>query len=150
LYNSLVLANIGSQDNVFCGDSLFHWDIGTARCDFPGGSAQDLFNSGRKLLALPDDTRIWTGHDYPPKTRTVPVPWMTVRDHKAQNKHLKGNITEEVFVALRKERDSGLGEPKLLHQALQMNIRAGKMPSPTGTGGHRLIHLPLKHRGLGW
>lgn len=75
---------------------------------------------------------------------------MTVRDHKTQNKHLNESITEEVFVALRKERDSGLGEPKLLHQSLQVNIRAGKLPIPTGAGGHRMLHLPLKHSGLEW
>lgn len=99
---------------------------------------------------MPDHTRIWTGHDYPPKTRDFPVPWMTVQDHKTQNKHLNENITKEVFVALRKERDSGLGEPRLLHQSLQVNIRAGKLPIPTGTGGHRMLRLPLKHNGPGW
>ncbi|KAK7423695.1 hypothetical protein QQX98_000885 [Neonectria punicea] len=136
-------------DNVFCGDSLFHADIGTARCDFPGGSAINLFNSGRRLLRLPDHVKIWTGHDYPPDNRSGPVPWMTVQDHKKQNKHLKDGITEEEFVALRSERDATLAEPRLVHQSLQMNIRAGRLPRPS-EGGHRLLHVPLKQKGVEW
>ncbi|KAJ6190396.1 hypothetical protein N7519_000417 [Penicillium mononematosum] len=112
-------------DNLFCGDSLFHVDIGTARCDFPGGNANDLFRSGRKLLSLSDHVKIWTGHDYPPQDGVTPC------------------LGEEEFVALRKERDAGLAEPKLLHQSLQINIRAGRLPSPTKFG-QRLLHLPLK------
>ncbi|KAJ5459223.1 hypothetical protein N7530_011167 [Penicillium desertorum] len=130
-------------DNLFCGDSLFHVDIGTARCDFPGGDANDLFRSGRKILSLSDNVKIWTGHDYPPQGRSDPVPWMSVQDHKKLNKHFKDGINEEEFVALRKERDAGLAEPKLLHQSLQINIRAGRLPSPTKFG-QRLLHLPLK------
>ncbi|KAE8149499.1 beta-lactamase-like protein [Aspergillus avenaceus] len=136
-------------DNVFCGDSLFHADIGTARCDFPGGSASNLYQSGRRLLGLSDNVKIWTGHDYPPEGRSVPVPYMSVRDHKEQNKHLKDGITEEEFVALRKERDAKLGEPRLLHQSLQVNIRAGQLPIPTAAG-HRMLHLPLKLNGVTW
>ncbi|BDD61145.1 hypothetical protein MPDQ_007826 [Monascus purpureus] len=136
-------------DNVFCGDSLFHPDIGTARCDFPGGSARDLFISGRKLLSLPGHVKIWTGHDYPPDGRDAPVPWMTVQDHRILNKFLKDNVGEEEFVALRKERDSQLGEPRLLHQSLQVNIRAGRLPKPT-EGGFRFLHLPLKLKGVKW
>ncbi|KAB2573653.1 metallo-beta-lactamase domain protein [Lasiodiplodia theobromae] len=133
-------------DNVFCGDSIFHVDIGTARCDFPGGSADDLFRSGKKLLSLPDHVKIWTGHDYPPDGRTDPVPWMSVRDHRAQNKHLKDGVTHEAFVAQRKERDAQLAAPRLLHQSLQVNIRAGHPPEPTESG-HRFLHLPLKLQG---
>ncbi|ETI24238.1 hypothetical protein G647_03607 [Cladophialophora carrionii CBS 160.54] len=136
-------------NNVFCGDSIFHADIGTARCDFPGGSSTDLFASGRKLLALPDEVKIWTGHDYPPEGRDAPVPWMTVRQHKQRNKHLREGVTEQEFVALRDERDAKLGEPRLLHQSLQMNIRAGRLPKPT-TSGPAMLHLPLKVRGLRW
>lgn len=136
-------------DNVFCGDSVFHTDIGTARCDFPGGSANNLWNSARKLLGLPDHTKIWTGHDYPPDGRGEPVPFMSVKDHKDQNKHLKNGISEEDFVALRKERDATLGEPRLLHQSLQINIRAGRLPEPT-EAGQRLVHVPLKLEGVEW
>jgi glyoxylase-like metal-dependent hydrolase (beta-lactamase superfamily II) len=121
-------------------------DIGTARCDFPGGDANDLFRSGRKILSLSDNVKIWTGHDYPPQGRSDPVPWMSVQDHKKLNKHFKDGINEEEFVALRKERDAGLAEPKLLHQSLQINIRAGRLPSPTKFG-QRLLHLPLKLTG---
>ncbi|CAG8211347.1 unnamed protein product [Penicillium olsonii] len=130
-------------DNVFCGDSLFHADIGTARCDFPGGDAKDLFQSGRKLLSLPGHVKIWTGHDYPPAGRSEPVPWMSVHDHRELNKHLKEGITEDEFVAMRQERDAGLAAPKLLHQSLQINIRAGRLPAPT-EAGQRLLHVPLK------
>ncbi|GFF43298.1 probable metallo-hydrolase BURPS1710b_2304 [Aspergillus lentulus] len=136
-------------DNIFCGDLIFHSDIGTARCDFPGGSARSLYQSGRKVLDLPDHVRIWTGHDYPPEERKEPVPSLSVQDHRRQNKHLKNGVTEEEFVALRKERDSKLAEPRLLHQSLQMNIRAGRLPTPTESG-QQLLHLPLKLKGLTW
>ncbi|TEA14579.1 Glyoxylase B2 [Colletotrichum sidae] len=136
-------------DNVFCGDSLFHVDIGTARCDFPGGSASNLYRSGRRLLSLPGHVKIWTGHDYPPDGRTDPVPWTTVQDHRAHNKHLKDGIAEDEFVALRKARDANLGEPRLLHQSLQTNIRGGQLPEPTASG-HRMLRVPLKLGGLSW
>jgi glyoxylase-like metal-dependent hydrolase (beta-lactamase superfamily II) len=124
-------------------------DIGTARCDFPGGDANDLYQSGRKLLSFPDHFKIWTGHDYPPDGRSGPMPWVSVADHKKLNKHLKETITEEEFVTLRKERDALLAAPKLLHQSLQVNIRAGHLPEPTRFG-HRLLHVPLKLTGEGW
>ncbi|KAM6513619.1 hypothetical protein FALCPG4_016003 [Fusarium falciforme] len=84
-------------DNVFCGDSIFHADIGTARCDFPGGSANDLYNSGRKLLAFPGHVKIWTGHDYPPPERGAPAPYMTVQQHREQNKHLKDGVQRSLL-----------------------------------------------------
>ncbi|KAK3493036.1 beta-lactamase-like protein [Neurospora hispaniola] len=133
-------------NNVFCGDSLFNADIGTARCDFPGGSAQDLYHSGRKLLqSLPDETKIWTGHDYPPEDRKEPVPCLTVKEHRERNKHLRDGITEEEFVKAREERDRNLAAPRLLHQSLQVNIRAGKLPGENESG-LRLLHLPVKIR----
>ncbi|KAH7412774.1 metallo-beta-lactamase domain protein [Cadophora sp. MPI-SDFR-AT-0126] len=134
-------------DNVFCGDSIFHADIGSARCDFPGGSAHDLFRSGRRLLALPSTVKIWTGHDYPPNDRTTPMAFMTVQDHRKQNKHLSDSVTEEDFVHLRKERDATLGEPRLLHQSLQINIRGGRPPKPTALGDS-FLHLPMKLKGV--
>lgn len=124
-------------------------DIGTARCDFPGGDAKDLFQSGRRLLSLPNHVKIWTGHDYPSGGRTEPVPWMTVQDHKQLNRHLKDGVSEEEFVTLRKERDAALAAPKLLHQSLQINIRAGRLPAPANSG-FRLLHLPLKLSGETW
>jgi glyoxylase-like metal-dependent hydrolase (beta-lactamase superfamily II) len=136
-------------DNVFCGDSLFHADIGTARCDFPGGSADNLFDSGRSLLELPSHVKIWAGHDYPPNERDVAVPYMTVQEHKELNKHVQDGVTKEEFVSVRNKRDSSLGAPRLLHQSLQFNIRAGRLPKPT-EGGYRLLHLPLKLGDLKW
>ncbi|KAL4916772.1 beta-lactamase-like protein [Aspergillus aurantiobrunneus] len=136
--------HVGYQigDNVFCGDSVFHADIGTARCDFPGGSARDMFNSGRRLLGLEDEVKIWTGHDYPPQDRR-PSPYMSVRQHRQHNKHLMDGATLEHYVKMRGERDASMSEPKLLHPSLQMNIRAGRLPEPASSG-YRLLHLPLK------
>ncbi|RYN46041.1 hypothetical protein AA0119_g12617 [Alternaria tenuissima] len=136
--------------NVFCGDSIFHADIGTARCDFPGGSAKSLYASARKLLELPDDVKVWTGHDYPAcPERCEAVPWMTVRDHKEKNKHLANDAEEDDFLTLRKERDASLAAPKLLHPSLQINIRAGRLPQPT-SGDQRLMHLPIRISGTTW
>ncbi|PNP38554.1 hypothetical protein TGAMA5MH_09635 [Trichoderma gamsii] len=136
-------------DNVFCGDSVFHADIGSARCDFPGGSSESLYSSGRKLLSLPDNVKIWTGHDYPPKDGRSPQAYMTVHDHREQNKHLKDGITAEEFVAMRNERDAGLSAPRMLHQSLQINIRGGRLPSPT-PDGHRMLRLPLDIKAAEW
>ena len=108
------------------------------------------FNSASRLLALPDDTKIWTGHDYPPAAegRTEPLPYCTVAEQKQNNKHFKTGTTEDSFVQWRNERDASLGEPKLLHHALQFNIRAGHLPTPAGTpNGDRLLHVPLKVEG---
>ncbi|KAJ5759244.1 hypothetical protein N7520_006400 [Penicillium odoratum] len=141
--------NMVTQDNVFCGDSLFHVDIGTARCDFPGGDAKDLFQSSRKLLSLDGHVKIWPGHDYPPEGRDSPIPWMSVADHRKQNKHVGDVVSEKEFVSLRRERDAKLNAPRLLHQSLQVNIRAGQLPKPLKSG-HRMLHLPLKLDGLEW
>ncbi|KAI8184899.1 zinc-binding dehydrogenase [Colletotrichum sp. SAR 10_65] len=131
--------------NVFAGDSLFNHDVGSARCDFPGGNARDLFASVRKLLDLPEDTKVWTGHDYPPEGRG-PVAATAVGKQKTDNKHLGNGVKEEEFVKWREGRDSGLGEPRLMHWALQINIRAGDMPKPTKSGD-RLLHVPVKMQG---
>ncbi|KFA72037.1 hypothetical protein S40288_02276 [Stachybotrys chartarum IBT 40288] len=131
---------IGS--NVFVGDSIFQVDIGSARADFPGGSAETLYNSGRKLLALPDDTKIWVGHDYPPEGRNAPLPFVTVKKQREQNKHLKDGTVKEEFVEMRSKRDKTLAPPRLIHLALQMNIRAGRLPPPTASG-LRVLQLPL-------
>lgn len=138
---------VGSD--VFCGDSLFHVDVGTARTDFPGGSANDLWNSAQKLLSLPNDTKIWTGHDYPPEGRGEPVPFMTVREHREQNKHVRSGMTEEKFVEVRKERDTKLTAPRLLHQSLQINVRGGRLPE-MDDGGRRMMRVPLKLEVQSW
>ncbi|KAL5603778.1 hypothetical protein FOVSG1_006528 [Fusarium oxysporum f. sp. vasinfectum] len=131
---------IGS--NIFVGDSIFHVDIGSARTDFPGGSAEAIFNSGRKILSLPDDTKVWVGHDYPPAGRNAPVPFMTVKQQKEENKHLRDGVIEREFIEMRRKRDELLAAPRLLHPSLQINIRAGRLPAPTSSG-QRMVHLPL-------
>ncbi|GAB1316687.1 Putative metallo-beta-lactamase domain protein [Madurella fahalii] len=140
-------------DNVFCGDSLFNADVGSARCDFPGGDAHKLYNSvTAKLFSLPPNHKIYTGHDYPPAGRDRPQASMTVAQQKERNKHLKAGTSEDDFVRWRAERDSSLAEPQLIHQALQLNIRAGALPLPSTTGGEgrgsdRLLHVPVKVEG---
>ncbi|KAG9251620.1 beta-lactamase-like protein [Emericellopsis atlantica] len=129
--------------NVFVGDSIFHVDIGSARADFPGGSAEAVYNSGRKLLALPDETKVWVGHDYPPDGRRAPVPFVTVKQHREENKHLKDGTHEAEFVETRRKRDATLAAPRLIHPSLQMNIRGGRLPAPTASG-LRMVHLPLQ------
>ncbi|RAH85815.1 Metallo-hydrolase/oxidoreductase [Aspergillus japonicus CBS 114.51] len=120
-------------DNIFAGDSLFNPDIGTARCDFPGGSAESLWASGRRVLGMAPETKVWAGHDYPPAGRAV-VPFGTVEDHRRLNQHLKDGVGREEFLRVRRERDAGLGEPRLLHAALQVNVRGGRLPAPVGAG----------------
>lgn len=138
--------------NVFTGDSIFNPDLGSARCDFPEGSATDLWKSMRRLLSLPEDYKLYTGHDYPPAHRDIgdgvgqPRAFATVKEHRESNKHVKDGTTESTFVDQRNERDAGLKQPRLINQALQFNIRGGRMPSET-TAGDRLIHVPLKFLG---
>jgi glyoxylase-like metal-dependent hydrolase (beta-lactamase superfamily II) len=124
-------------DNVFCGDSLFHPSIGTARCDFPGGDASQLYASAQKLLKMPEPVRIYMGHDYLSYERDTPVPWLSVREHKEQNPWVGQAVSEQDFVAKRQERDMTLKEPKLLHESFQVNVRAGRM-----AGGKRTLHFP--------
>lgn len=137
------------EENIFTGDSIFNPDVGSARSDFPGGSATDLYKSARTLLNSPEHYRLYTGHDYPPSERSVNEkgekfkPYTTVREQNDENKHVKAGVEEETFVKWRAERDATLGEPRLLHQALQFNIRGGRLPRMT-EGGDRLLHVPLK------
>jgi glyoxylase-like metal-dependent hydrolase (beta-lactamase superfamily II) len=127
--------------NVFAGDSIFNPDIGSARCDFPGGSAADLFASTKKLLSMPGEYKLYTGHDYPDGRDALS--YTTVAVQRETNKYVKNGTNEEDFVKWRRERDSGLGEPKLLHQALQTNIRAGRLPAKN-KDGLRLFSVPIK------
>ena len=133
--------------NVFCGDSLFHPDVGTARTDFPGGSARALWSSAQKLLSLPGETRIWAGHDYPPEGGREPVAGMTVRQHREGNGHVGGGRGEEEFVEVRTRRDGALGTPRLLHQSLQVNVRGGRLPEADGDG-RRMLRVPLRLHGV--
>ncbi|KAI9095852.1 beta-lactamase-like protein [Phlyctochytrium arcticum] len=130
-------------DSVFVGDSLFMPDTGTARADFPGGSAGDLYSAAQRLLSLPAHFKIYVGHDYPPSPRTEPQCVATVAEHKDHNKYLKMGTDREQFLKLRNERDSKLGAPRLLHPSLQVNLRAGHLPEPDKEG-RRFLKLPVR------
>ncbi len=117
---------------VFIGDTLFAPDVGTARCDFPGGDAHRLWASIQRLLALPDDTRLCLAHDYPPGGRE-PRSSVTVREMRARNVHVAG-CDEDAFMALRAARDATLAAPQLLYPSLQVNIRAGNLPEAEENG----------------
>ncbi len=129
-------------DAVFVGDTLFMPDYGTARSDFPGGSAAALYASIRKILALPGDTRMFVGHDYLPEGRSD-FHWETsVAEQNKANIHIHAGVSEADFVALRQGRDATLEAPLLILPSLQVNIRAGAMP-PASPGGHTYLRLPL-------
>ncbi len=121
-------------DAAFVGDTLFMPDFGTARCDFPGGSAATLYHSIEKILALPDATRIFVGHDYKAPGREDFAWETTVAAQKAGNVHIGGARPEAEFVAMREARDKTLGMPKLIVPSLQVNMRAGQMPPPEEDG----------------
>ena len=123
----------GGADAVFVGDTLFMPERGTARCDFPGGSAPTLFRSVRRLLALPEATRIFVCHDYPGPGES-PRCEATVGEHRRSNIHVRDGITEEDFVTRRTERDQTLALPALMLPAVQVNIRAGQLPVAESNG----------------
>lgn len=130
-------------DAVFVGDTLFMPDFGTARCDFPGGDARILYRSIQRILALPEATRVFVGHDYLPKGGRTEFAWeTTVGEEKASNIHVGGGRSEDDFVAMREARDATLPAPGLILPALQVNIRAGALP-PAGDDGRRFLKLPL-------
>ena len=130
-------------DSVFVGDTIFMPDDGTARTDFPGGDARQLYRSIDKLLSLPPDTRLFMCHDYKAPGRDK-IAWeTTVADEQANNVHIGKGITEDDYVAMREERDSTLCAPKLLLPAIQVNIRAGRMPPPE-ENGVRYLKIPVK------
>lgn len=128
-------------DAVFVGDSLFQPDAGTARCDFPGGSAAELYDSVHRLYALPDETRVFTLHDYQPGGRELRFE-STIGEQRRSNVHLAEGVSREAFVALRKELEQGKELPTLILPALQVNIRAGRLPEPEA-GGRRYLKLPI-------
>lgn len=120
-------------DAVFVGDTLFPPDVGTARCDFPGGDARQLYQSVRRLLALPAGTRLFMCHDYPTHARPVQVA-STVAQEATHNIHVHDGVSEEAFVAMRTARDATLAMPVLILPAVQVNIRAGAFPPPESNG----------------
>ena len=135
------------EDSVFVGDTLFMPDVGTARADFPGGDVHALYRSIRKLLALPQDTKMFVCHDYPPESRT-PQWQTTVREQRASNIHVHDGITEEAFVAMRTAKDATLGMPTLILPAIQVNVRAGDLPPPEDNG-IRYLKIPVNTLGGG-
>jgi len=125
----------------FIGDSLFMADSGTARCDFPGGDAGLLFDSIRKIFALPDETILCMCHDYPPEGRSVRFA-VTVKEQKDGNIHVGGGTSKEDFVSIRKTRDDTLDLPALIVPSIQVNIRAGRLPRPEDNG-ISYVKIPL-------
>ena len=126
---------------VFVGDTLFMPDVGTARADFPGGDAHQLYGSIQRILQLPPDTVMYVCHDYPPASREAR--WQTtVAEQRAHNIHVGGGIGEDAFVAMRKARDATLDMPTLILPAIQINVRAGQLPPPDDNG-IAYLRIPL-------
>ena len=129
-------------DAAFVGDTLFMPDFGTARCDFPGGSAETMYESVQKILSLPEETRIFVGHDYKAPGREEFAWETTVGEQKAKNIHVGGTNQREDFVRMRTERDATLAMPRLIVPSLQVNMRAGQMPEPEDDG-HVYLKVPV-------
>lgn len=130
---------------LFVGDTMFMPDFGTARTDFPGGDAATLYRSIQKILALPDETRIFVGHDYLPKGRDK-FAWETTVAEQKENVHLAGGISQDEYVKMRETRDATLKAPTLILPSLQVNIRAGALP-PESKDGHTHFVIPVNRMG---
>lgn len=128
-------------DAIFVGDTMFMPDVGSARCDFPGGDAKALYESVQKLLSYPPETRLFMCHDYPPNERVIKFE-TSVAEQKKSNIHLKDGISEADFIAMRSKRDATLEMPVLILPAVQINIRAGHMP-PKENNGISYLKIPL-------
>jgi glyoxylase-like metal-dependent hydrolase (beta-lactamase superfamily II) len=130
-------------DSVFVGDTMFMPDYGTARCDFPGGDARQLYRSIRRLMKLPDETRVFLCHDYKAPPGRTEFAWeTTMRAQRSGNVHVHEGVSEEDFVAMRTARDATLDMPNLILPSVQVNMRAGRLPEPD-TNGVRYLKLPL-------
>ncbi|HZF74803.1 MAG TPA: MBL fold metallo-hydrolase [Acetobacteraceae bacterium] len=134
----------GAMD-VFVGDTLFMHDYGTARADFPGGDARQLWHSIRRILSLPPETRLWMCHDYKAPGRDHFAWQSTVAEQRAHNPHVRDGMAEEEFVAFRTARDAKLATPALLLPSIQVNIRAGRFPEAE-ENGVRYLRIPVKGR----
>ena len=134
------------DDAVFVGDTLFMPDYGTARADFPGGDARQLYRSIKRLMALPPQTRLFMCHDYKAPGRDQFAWETTVAEERARNIHARDGISEDDFVAARNKRDEGLAAPRLLLPSIQVNIRAGRFP-PAEANGVRYLTIPVKLKG---
>jgi len=135
------MAYLVGNDAILVGDTLFMPDVGTARCDFPGGNANQMFASIHKLLAFPASVRLYVCHDYPPEGRE-PSCMTTVGEQRQSNIHVRDGIDETAFVEMRTRRDAGLGMPTLLLPAIQVNVRAGNLP-PAEDNGVTYLKIPL-------
>lgn len=135
------IATDSEKTVVFVGDTLFAPDVGTARCDFPGGDAKTLYHSIQKILALPEDTMIYLCHDYPSQGRQH-CPTTTVAAQKLGNIHIKDGINEAEFVQMRERRDATLEMPRLIIPSVQVNIDAGHLPKPEDNGT-RYLKVPI-------
>lgn len=131
-------------DAVFAGDTLFMPDYGTARVDFPGGSAEDMHTSAQKLFALPESMRMFMCHDYLPEGRTDYVFETSIGEQKRANIHLNKDTSAEAFASLRKQRDETLGMPRLIIPSLQVNMRAGQIPKDKETGAE-FLKIPVNN-----
>ena len=120
-------------DAIFVGDTMFMPDVGTARCDFPGGDAHTLYQSMKRILSFPPNTRLFMCHDYPPSDRPV-AHLSTVGEQKQGNIHVHDGITEDEFIQMRNQRDATLEMPNLILPSIQVNIRAGHLPEPEANG----------------
>lgn len=135
------MAYLIDGQSILVGDTLFMPDVGSARCDFPGGDARHLYASMRKLLAFPYETRLYVCHDYPPTGRAAKC-LTSVAEQRASNIHVHDGVDEAAFVAMRTQRDAGLGMPTLLLPAIQVNVRAGHLP-PAEDNGIQYLKIPL-------
>ena len=129
-------------DAAFVGDTLFMPDFGTARCDFPGGDARQLYRSIRKIFALPGETRLFMCHDYKAPGRDTYSCETTVAEERRHNVHARDGVSEDEFVAMRTARDRTLDMPRLILPSVQVNMRAGKLP-PAEDNGVRYLKIPL-------
>ena len=130
-------------NSIFVGDTLFMPDLGSARADFPGGDARELYRSIQKILSYPDETELFICHDYPPSTREVTCS-TTVGEQKKKNIHVKTSISEDEFVKIRENRDKTLNMPKLIIPSIQVNMRAGNLPPPEDNGSV-YIKVPINN-----
>jgi len=130
----------GIGDALFAGDTMFMPDFGTARCDFPRGSAEDMYYSAQKIFALPDNMRMFMCHDYLPEGRTEYKYQTTIGEQKRSNIHLSNDASKDAFVTLREKRDATLPLPKLMIPSLQVNVQAGQFPE---VGGVPMLQLPI-------
>ena len=129
------------EDSIFVGDTMFMPDVGTARCDFPGGEAATLYHSIKKILSYPADTKLYMCHDYPPPTRSAQF-LTSVKDQRTSNIHVNDSVGLNDFISMRTKRDKELEMPVLILPAIQINIRAGKMP-PKETNGTSYLKIPM-------